>query len=199
MIHLWWRLTWINTVGQLEFLIIVSFRWRDRMLHPYKKKNILKTHLIEIVIFLLVLTVRYVMSLSSSQNIRFLHRSLFHSLYFMSVLWYIHYVWLYSLAIKLSGDIGENPGPKPNSCDCFSIFHWNLNSISTHNFIKLSLLCAYISINKTDIICLSWNLLRLKYSTYDDNLELPAYAQIILLILKEAVFAFIIIFPYPWK
>ena len=82
---------------------------------PSLQKNNLKTHLIEIVIFLIVLSVRYVISLSSAQNIRFLHRSLFHSLYFMSVLSYIHYVWLYSLAIKLSGDIEENPGPKANS------------------------------------------------------------------------------------
>ena len=59
---------------------------------PSLQKNILKTHLIEIVIFLLVLTVRYAISLSSAQNIRLVRRSLFHSLYFMSVLLYIHYV-----------------------------------------------------------------------------------------------------------
>ena len=47
---------------------------------------------IEIVIFLLVLTVRYPVSLSSAQNIRLICRSLFHSLYFMSILLYIHYV-----------------------------------------------------------------------------------------------------------
>ena len=115
------------------------------------QKNILKTNLIEIVIFLLVFSVRYAISLSSAQNIRFLRQSLFHRFYFMSVLSHIHYVWLYSLAIKLSGNIEENPGPKANSCDCLSICHWNLNSICAHNFIKLSLLRAYISINKIDI------------------------------------------------
>ena len=72
---------------------------------PSLQKNNLKTHLIEIVIFLIVLSIRYIISLSSAQNIRFLHRSLFHSSYFMSVLSYIHHVWLYSLVIKLSGDI----------------------------------------------------------------------------------------------
>ena len=69
-------------------------------------------------------------------------------------------MWLYSLTIKFSGDIEENPGPKPNSCDFLSICHWNLNNISAHNFIKLSLLRAYISINKIDIICF--------YETYLD-------------------------------
>ena len=64
-------------------------------------------------------------------------------------------MWLYSLVIKRSGDFEENPGPKPNSCECLSICHWNLNRISAHNYIKLSVLRAYISINKIDIICLS--------------------------------------------
>ena len=100
---------------------------------PSLQESILKTHLLEIVIFLIVLSVRYAISLSSAQNVRFLRRSRFHSLYFMSVLSYIHYVWLYSLAIKLSGDIEENPGRKANSCDCLSIFHWNVNRISPHN------------------------------------------------------------------
>ena len=93
----------------------------------------------------------------------------------MSVLLYIHYVWFYSLAIKLSGDIEENPGPKTNSCDCLSICHWNLNSICAQNFIKLSLLRAYISINKIDIICLSETYLDSNIPSDDDNLELPGY------------------------
>ena len=84
-------------------------------------------------------------------------------------------MWLCSLAIKRSGDIEENPGPKPNSCDCLSICHWNLNSIPAHNFIKLSLLRAYISINKTDIICLSETYLDSSIPSDDDNLELPGY------------------------
>ena len=142
---------------------------------PSLQKNNLKTHLIEIVIFLIVLSVSYVISLSSAQNIRFLHRSLFHSLDFMSVLSYIHYVWLYSLAIKLGGDIEENPGPKVNSCDYLSICYWNLNCICAHNFIKLSPLCAYISINKIDVICLSETYLDSSIPSDDDNLELPEH------------------------
>ena len=142
---------------------------------PSLQKNNLKTHLIEIVIFLIVLSARYAISHCSAQNIRFLHRSLFHSLYFMSVLFYVHYAWLYSLAIKLSGNIEENPGPKPNSCDCLSICHWNLNSIPAHNFINLSLLRAYISINKADITCLSETYLDSSILSDDDNFELPGY------------------------
>ena len=53
------------------------------------------------------------------------------------------------------GDIKTNPGPKSNSCQSFSICHWNLNSISAHNFTRLSLLQAYNSVHNYDIICLS--------------------------------------------
>ena len=124
------------------------------MVHPYQK-NILKTHLIQAMVILIVLTVRYVIPLSSAQNIWFLCRSLFHSFYFINAVSYIRHMCLYSLADKRSGDIEDNPGLKPNSYECLSICHSNLNSISAHNYIKLSLLCAYISINKIDIICLS--------------------------------------------
>ena len=71
--------------------------------------------------------------------------------------------------------MNEIPGPKDNSCDCLSICHWNLNSICGHNFIKLSLLRAYISISKIDIICLSETYLDSSIPTDDDNLELPGY------------------------
>ena len=50
-----------------------------------------------------------------------------------------------------------------------------LTSISAHNFIKLSLLPAYISINKVDIICLSETSLDSGISSADFNLELPGY------------------------
>ena len=43
------------------------------------------------------------------------------------------------------------------------------------NFIKLSLLGGYISINKIDIICLSETYLDSSIPSDDDNLELPGY------------------------
>ena len=54
--------------------------------------------------------------------------------------------------LMLCGDIASNPGPKPNSCQSFSICHWNLNIC--HNFSKISLLKAYNAIHTYDIICL---------------------------------------------
>ena len=68
---------------------------------------------------------------------------------------YICHIWVSSILISLSGDIEKNLGPKPSSCDKFFICHWNLNSISAHNFIKISLLCTYVSTHNSDILCLS--------------------------------------------
>ena len=74
-----------------------------------------------------------------------------------------------------SGDIEKNPGPKTKSCQSFSICHWNLNSISAHNFSKLSLLQAYNAVHKYDIICLSETYLNSSIPYDDDNLEIPGY------------------------
>ena len=54
----------------------------------------------------------------------------------------------------MSGEIETNPGPN-NETKSISICHWNLNGISTQNFIKLSMLEADNSIYDYDIICLS--------------------------------------------
>ena len=53
------------------------------------------------------------------------------------------------------------------------ICHWNLNSICAHNFAKLSLLRAYVSVHKFDVICLSETYL--DSSTDDEILEISGY------------------------
>ena len=79
--------------------------------------------------------------------------------------------WLYIFLITLSGDV--NPGPKRKATQTLSICHWNLSSIYAHNFAKLSLLRAYMSIHKFDIICLSETYL--DSSTDDESLEISGY------------------------
>ena len=72
------------------------------------------------------------------------------------------FVILYFCCILLTqGDTEVNPGPKKNCSTNFSFYHWNLNSLSAHNYVKLSSLQAYNSVCKDDIICLS--------ETYLDN------------------------------
>ena len=88
---------------------------------------------------------------------------------------YVFHVWLYLILTKRSGDLEQNRGPKSNSCQSFPICHWNLNSISAHNFIKISLLKTYIATYKLDVICLSETYLDSSISNDDDNLEIPGY------------------------
>ena len=81
-----------------------------------------------------------------------------------------------SLVISLSGDIEINPGPKLNALNrFFAICHWNLNSISAHMFTKVSLLSAYISVHKFDIICFSETYLNSEIPSDDENLEIAGY------------------------
>ena len=80
-----------------------------------------------------------------------------------------------SSLILLSGDIETNPGPTPSSRQCFSICHFNLNSITAHNFANLSLLTAYNLVHSFDIICLSETYLNAETPPNDASLELPGY------------------------
>ena len=57
------------------------------------------------------------------------------------------------------GDIEINPGPKKLKKYSLSVCHWNPNSLSAHNFSKLTQLKAYISIYKHDFTCLKHTLI----------------------------------------
>ena len=72
-----------------------------------------------------------------------------------------------SCFLPCHGDIESNPGPRKLKENTFSICHWNLNSITAHNFSKLTQLKAYISTYKHDFICLSETYLD---SSIPDNL-----------------------------
>ena len=91
------------------------------------------------------------------------------------VIMFIQFIWVHALLIRQSGDIEMNPGPKPNPCHSFSICHWNLNSLTAHNYLKVSLLRAYVAIRKFDVVCLSETYLDSSNLTDDDNFNLPGY------------------------
>ena len=55
--------------------------------------------------------------------------------------------------LKLSGDVHPNPGPCHGNT--FKFCHWNLDSITVNNFIKIPLIEAYNSVYNYDIIALS--------------------------------------------
>ena len=71
------------------------------------------------------------------------------------------------------GDIEINPGPKKFKKNSLSICRWNRNSLSAHNFSKLTQLIAYTSIYKHDFICLSETYL--DSSIPDSFLEIDGY------------------------
>ena len=88
---------------------------------------------------------------------------------------YLHHIWLSLTIIRLSGDIEENPGPKRNSNQSFSICHWNLNSIIAQNYLKVSLLRAYISLHNFDVVCISETYLDSTTALDDENLHIAGY------------------------
>ena len=83
--------------------------------------------------------------------------------------------WFNSLLLSLSGDVELNPGQKRNYSNAFSVCHWNLNSISAHNYAKVFLLKAYIADHKFDIICISETYLDSSIPSDDSNLEVSEY------------------------
>ena len=80
---------------------------------------------VEIGIFNISATAKY----SKKQSLR-IQCSLSSSIFF-------HFSHVFTTDFISGGDIHLNPGPKRNkSCYNFSIFHWNLNSITAHNYVK---------------------------------------------------------------
>ena len=79
------------------------------------------------------------------------------------------------LILLLDGDTHPNPGPKKDKDYNFIVCHWNVNSIPTQNFSKLSLLSSYNSIYKYDLICLSETFLDSSFLPTDERLVLDGY------------------------
>ena len=121
----------------------------------------------KIALVLLLLNLMFVFKGSKHKKITFIW-TLFSTFVSCNLLY-----WLYILLITLSGDVELNPGPKRKATQTLSICHWNLNSICAHNFAKLSLLRAYVSVHKFDIICLSETYL--DSSIDDESLEISGY------------------------
>ena len=80
-------------------------------------------------------------------------------------------MWHHKQRLILSKDTEVNPGLKLDSSQNFIICHWNLNSIAAHNFSKINLLKAYLTIHKTDIVCLSETYLDSSFPVNDENLR----------------------------
>ena len=78
-------------------------------------------------------------------------------------------LWWLALIVLLSGDVHENPGPGN-----LKILHWNVNSISTDNFIRKTLIEAYNVTTKYDVIAITET--GLHSNTSNDVLEIEGYS-----------------------
>ena len=137
-------------------------------------KNLPKL-LLELALFISLLLRHFSEYLELQSRSKFIIASLNKIIFFTVAVILTNNFWHVLYLIKLSGDIEENPGPKLNSSQILSIYHWNLNSIAAHNFIKVSLLIAYNSIHKYVLICLSETYLDSSTVLDDDSLEIPGY------------------------
>ena len=88
----------------------------------------------------------------------------------------LYHIWLNTHVVNISGDVEKNAVPKSYFEQYLTVCHWNLNSIAAHNFIKIVLLKAYLSIHKMDIACLFERFLDSSILTDDDNLQIPGYS-----------------------
>ena len=84
-------------------------------------------------------------------------------------------IWLCIILISLSGDVQLNPGPRDKSRSAFSTCHWNLHSVTAHNYAKISLLEAYITAQKFDVVCISETYLYSSTAYDNSNLEIAGY------------------------
>ena len=73
-----------------------------------------------------------------------------------------------------SGDVETNLGPKKSSVIKFC--HWNLNGLAAHDFLKVSLIEAFITTHNFDIICLSETFLDSTVSQHDENIMIKGYS-----------------------
>ena len=101
------------------------------------------------------------------------------SIHVLNEQYYLYQLYVFlSILLLQSGDIEVQPGPT-NPNQFLSVSHWNLNSLSTSNFIKKDLLIAFNSIHDFDIICLSETYLDSSYAFDDKDLQIDNYTMII--------------------
>ena len=120
----------------------------------YLSKSLMVVYLLYAVLFKDIVNWTLVLATFNTffRKVNIINIYLGHNLHWNILSSFMSNLWFFKCLLQLSGDIELNPGSKPNSCKSFLICHWNLNSITSHNFIKVSLLTAYNSINKFDII-----------------------------------------------
>ena len=76
----------------------------------------------------------------------------------------------------LSGYIEINAVSKRSSN--FKFYHWNLNGLAAHNFIKVLLVEAFITSNNFDLVCLSETFLDLTIPNDNLNIQINGHSLV---------------------
>ena len=79
------------------------------------------------------------------------------------------YIMVFINLILLSEDMEKNPEPKAKPNDNLSVWHWNVNSIISHNCQKITVLKNFAAMHKFDIVCISETFLNNTYRNNDLN------------------------------
>ena len=66
----------------------------------------------------------------------------------------LFYSLFYQILLIPHSDVETNPGPN-KKYKLFTCCHWNVDSLTGHNMVKLSSIAAYNTIHKYDFICIS--------------------------------------------
>ena len=103
-----------------------------------------------------------------------------------------HFVCCMALTLFICGNVELNPASKNTQSYYFSLFHWNLKSLPAHAFSKLSLMEAYSTNHKFNMICLSETYL--DSSDADDLTQRtsPWLEQINFIVLRDVELIFIL-------
>ena len=99
--------------------------------------------------------------LSFNFDLRFILMNFFHSFFSENLL-------------LLHGNIEANPVPNKNY-KSFTCCHWNVNSLTAHNMLKLPSIAAYNSIHKYDFICISETYLDSSVQSDDRDISINGY------------------------
>ena len=110
--------------------------------------------------------------------------------------------WLYCVLLLSGSEAELNPRPEKRSINTFSIFHCNLNRISSDNYAKIFLLRVYMAILKSCIISISDIYFDSNDSPDDNYMEMSGYNLIWSEDLsnnkREEVFVYIVHIFYLW-
>ena len=88
-----------ETVGVFNNRNLATRKSYDLFSSRLLQQPLLKIYSTKTLLFLLMIAIRFVIYIINAQHVRLIHRSLFKSLYFITIAFYIHHDWVYFITI----------------------------------------------------------------------------------------------------